>query len=136
LRVGGRQDVQEGMGAIKKYHGMVADLVSEVQARGPPRPDDITIAARILRIRDESGRPLTLRRIRGEFSTMFAVHAPLGQLDEWSPEYIASISKIFFIKKQQTLICVASLRCTKLQSTFLRSFLVGFEVHGSYVVAP
>eukprot|EP00884_Botryococcus_braunii_P023274 jgi/Botrbrau1/9630/Bobra.0131s0010.1 len=66
-----QKDVQAGNQAFKNHHKMIGDLVKEVQARGPPKADDMTIAAHLMRIRDEAGRPLPTGRLQAEFSTMF-----------------------------------------------------------------
>jgi hypothetical protein len=69
--------VQAGQQAFRNHHRMIGELVSEVEARGPPDPADVTIAAHLLRIRDEKGRPLPRGRLQAEFSTMFGVPASL-----------------------------------------------------------
>lgn len=43
-------------------------LVKEIQARGPPKDDDPTLAAHLLRIRDASGNPLSQDKLASEIA--------------------------------------------------------------------
>ena len=66
------QSVRKGEEDFRTFRRMMAELLAEVHARGPPADDDPTIAAHLLRIRDPvTGRPLPDDRIAAEIGVFF-----------------------------------------------------------------
>lgn len=54
-----------------QFDKIIADLVSECQAAPPSQENAMSIAGHLLSLRDAQGRPLTVRRLREEFSVFF-----------------------------------------------------------------
>ena len=55
-----------------KFQQSMRDLVAEVKARGPPAPEDPSIAAHLLRLEDpDTGKPLPDELLIGEFGVYF-----------------------------------------------------------------
>lgn len=67
----GMQDVRKGMADFARFRAMMAGLLSDIKARGEPRPDDVSIAAHLLRIRDAKGQPLSDDRLAAEIGVFF-----------------------------------------------------------------
>lgn len=67
----GLQDVRKGMADFARFRAMMAGLLSEIKARGEPRPDDMSVAAHLLRIRDAKGQPLPDDRLAAEIGVFF-----------------------------------------------------------------
>ena len=66
------QEVRRGGQAMKRMNAIIADLAAEIKARGPPKADDMSIAARLLRLTDPTtGRPLTDDRLKAEIMIFF-----------------------------------------------------------------
>jgi hypothetical protein len=66
------QEVRKGGQAMKRMNGIIADLAAEIKGRGPPKADDMSIAARLLRLTDPtSGGPLTDDRLKAEIMIFF-----------------------------------------------------------------
>ena len=70
------QGVRRGTQAITRMERIIGDLAAEVQARGPPAHDDMSIAARLLRLSDPTtGGPLSQERLAREFAIFFVAGA-------------------------------------------------------------
>jgi hypothetical protein len=64
--------VRKGSAAIAGLERTIDGLVAEVQARGPPKAGDMSIAAHLLRLKDPAtGRPLDRDRLAREFQVFF-----------------------------------------------------------------
>lgn len=64
---------RRGTAAWGAYKAHMRALVDEVKARGPPKDDDLSIAAHLLRLRDPAtGAPLDDALLAGEFGVYFA----------------------------------------------------------------
>lgn len=65
------QDVKNGIAHFASFRAMMAGLLAEIRGRGELRPDDVSIAAHLLRIRDLQGRPLSDDRLAAEIGVFF-----------------------------------------------------------------
>ena len=60
MQMGALQEVRQGRGLFLRYRQIMRDLVREVKARGEPPPEDVSIAAHLLRLRDpKTGEPVS-----------------------------------------------------------------------------
>ena len=59
------------MADFARFRAMMAGLLSEIKGRGELRPDDMSIAAHLLRIRDATGQPLPDDRLAAEIGVFF-----------------------------------------------------------------
>ena len=67
------QEVRRGRGLFQGFQQRMRELVAEVKAPGPPSPDDMSVAAHLLRLRDpDTGEPLSDDLLAGEFGVYFA----------------------------------------------------------------
>lgn len=67
----GLQDVRKGMADFARFRAMMAGLLLEIKARGEPQPNDMSVAAHLLRIRDAKGQPLPDDRLAAEIGVFF-----------------------------------------------------------------
>lgn len=68
----GLQEVRQGARLFKRFRAHMRGLVEEVKSRGPPSPEDPSIAAHLLRLRDpDTGEPLSDDLLTGEFGVYF-----------------------------------------------------------------
>ncbi len=65
------QDVEKGIADFARFRAMMSDLLAEIKGRGDLRPDDVSIAAHLLRIRDSRGEPLPDDRLAAEIGVFF-----------------------------------------------------------------
>lgn len=66
------QEVWKGRQLFLRMQARMLDLVREVQARGPLKDDDVSIAAHLLRLRDpDSQEALSEEILTGEFGVYF-----------------------------------------------------------------
>ena len=80
---------------------IIADLVAEIEARGPPKDDDMSIAARLMRLTDpQTGGPLSQARKRGEVGAFFVAGSEttgktLGSLRMHVPDLRSKAEQLF-----------------------------------------
>ena len=56
----------------RQFRERMARLLRTIKERGPPSPDDVSIAAHLLRLKDPlSGGPLSDERLLPEIATLF-----------------------------------------------------------------
>lgn len=65
------QAKRAGNAAYRQFQALMRDLLEEIQARGPPSPDNPTLAAYLLRIRDPKGKPLSQDKLAAEIGILF-----------------------------------------------------------------
>ena len=59
------------MADFARFRGMMAGLLADIKGRGPPRADDVSVAAHLLRLRDAQGQPLPDDRLAAEIGVFF-----------------------------------------------------------------
>ena len=66
------QSVRKGEQDFIDFRRIMADLLAEIKARGPPQDSDVSVAAHLLRISDPAtGRPLPDDRLAAEIGVLF-----------------------------------------------------------------
>ncbi|BDA50154.1 Cytochrome P450 3A13 [Coccomyxa sp. Obi] len=66
-------EVRRAPALFRAFRARMMQLLQEVKARGEPGPEDVSIAAHLLRLRDQAtGRPLPDALLAGEFGVFFA----------------------------------------------------------------